>query len=101
VLNQLTTASQKAFGGVDVWIQVLSTYTTSWRGGQFHSPAALLLNRRLGEPQNQSGRRGEVKNLDPEDRSRAPFAICFHAGVPLGLFFEREDGGHMFLRNVG
>jgi hypothetical protein len=30
----------------------------------------------------------------------ALFATCFHAGFfLLGLFFESEDGGDMFLRN--
>jgi hypothetical protein len=28
-------------------------------------------------------------------------ATCFHAGFFLGLFFDPEDGGDMFLRNVG
>jgi hypothetical protein len=28
-------------------------------------------------------------------------ATCFHAGFLLGLFFDREAGGDMFLRNVG
>jgi hypothetical protein len=26
---------------------------------------------------------------------------CFHAGFLLGLFFDPEDGGDMFLRNFG
>jgi hypothetical protein len=28
-------------------------------------------------------------------------ATCFHAGFLLGLYFDPEDGGDMFLRNVG
>jgi hypothetical protein len=28
-------------------------------------------------------------------------ATCFHADFLLGLFFNSEDGGDMFLRNVG
>jgi hypothetical protein len=28
-------------------------------------------------------------------------AICFHASILLGLFFEPKNGGDMFLRNVG
>jgi hypothetical protein len=27
-------------------------------------------------------------------------ATCFHAGFLLGLFFDPEDGGDIFLRNV-
>jgi hypothetical protein len=27
-------------------------------------------------------------------------ATCFYAGFLLGLFFDPEDGGDMFLRNV-
>jgi hypothetical protein len=32
---------------------------------------------------------------------RALFATCFHAGFLLGLFFDVEDGGNMFLRKIG
>jgi hypothetical protein len=32
--------------------------------------------------------------------SRARLAIYFHRGFLLGLFFDPEDGGDMFLRNV-
>jgi hypothetical protein len=30
----------------------------------------------------------------------AQLATCFHAGFLLGLFFDPEDGGDMFIRNV-
>jgi hypothetical protein len=33
--------------------------------------------------------------------SRALLATCFQSGFLLGLFFDPEDGGDMFLRNVG
>jgi hypothetical protein len=33
--------------------------------------------------------------------SRALLATCFHSGILLGLFFVPENGGDMFLRNVG
>jgi hypothetical protein len=32
---------------------------------------------------------------------RALFAICFHSGILCGLFFNPEDGGDIFFRNVG
>jgi hypothetical protein len=28
-------------------------------------------------------------------------ATYFHADFLLGVFFDPEDGGHMFLRNIG
>jgi hypothetical protein len=38
-------------------------------------------------------------SMKPE--SRALLAICVHAGFLLDLFLGPEDGGDMFLRNVG
>jgi hypothetical protein len=32
---------------------------------------------------------------------RLQLATCFHVGFLLGLFFDPEDGGDMFLQNVG
>jgi hypothetical protein len=32
---------------------------------------------------------------------KALLATCFDAGFLLGLFFDPEDGGDIFLRNVG
>jgi hypothetical protein len=29
------------------------------------------------------------------------FSTCFHTGFLLALFFDPEDAGNMFLRNVG
>jgi hypothetical protein len=34
-------------------------------------------------------------------RFEALFATCFHTGLLLCLFFEPEDRGNIFLRNVG
>jgi hypothetical protein len=34
-------------------------------------------------------------------RARNQLATCFRAGSLLGLFFDCEDGGDMFFRNVG
>jgi hypothetical protein len=31
----------------------------------------------------------------------ATLTTCVRAGLLLGLFFDREDGGKMFFRNVG
>jgi hypothetical protein len=30
-----------------------------------------------------------------------PLATCFNAGFLLGIFFDPEDGGDIFLRNIG
>jgi hypothetical protein len=46
---------------------------------------------------------GGKYRLHIQDRkiSSALFATCFHAGLLLGLFYDREDGGYMFLQNFG
>jgi hypothetical protein len=36
-----------------------------------------------------------------EENRRCLLAACFHAGFLVGLFFDHEDGGNMFLRNFG
>jgi hypothetical protein len=35
------------------------------------------------------------------DISQALLGTCFQAGFLLGSFFDPEDGGDMFFRNVG
>jgi hypothetical protein len=37
----------------------------------------------------------------PSSRSKKKLITCFHAGVSLVIFFDPEDRGDMFLRNVG
>jgi hypothetical protein len=32
---------------------------------------------------------------------KALLAACFHTGFLLGLFFNPEDGGDVFLQNIG
>jgi hypothetical protein len=36
-----------------------------------------------------------------ETSVKAMLTTCSHAGFSLGLFFDPEDGGDMFFRNVG
>jgi hypothetical protein len=40
------------------------------------------------------------KSIDVSEEHVALLATCFHAGFLLGLFFEPENGGDMFLWNV-
>jgi hypothetical protein len=61
-----------------------------------HSP--LKVNRRFGGTWrlHLQGRRISQARNQP-----ALLATCFHAGVVLDLFFDLEDGGDIFIRNVG
>jgi hypothetical protein len=36
-----------------------------------------------------------------KNTSPAILSACFHVDVLFGLFFDYEDGGDMFLRNIG
>jgi hypothetical protein len=51
-----------------------------------------LTFRRNMLPQSSRSRKKRSKNL---------LGTCLYGGFLLGLFFDSEDGGDMFLRNVG
>jgi hypothetical protein len=42
-----------------------------------------------------------LASIEAKQKTRDLLANSFHAGFLLGLFFDPEDGGDMFLRNVG
>jgi hypothetical protein len=42
-----------------------------------------------------------MRKILTESKSKALLATCFHAGFLLGLFFDHEDEGNVFPRNVG
>jgi hypothetical protein len=44
---------------------------------------------------------GRISRARNQRESRALLGTCFHAGFLLGVYFNPEDGGKMFLRNVG
>jgi hypothetical protein len=45
------------------------------------------------------GIRGDEVYKEKEKEEKALLAICFHPGFLIGLFFDPEDGGDMFLLN--
>jgi hypothetical protein len=67
-------------GGYEVYY--LLGYNTVW---SVESPPAFRRN--ISPPSSGSNKRRLV--------------TCFHTGILLDLFFDLEDGGNMFLRNVG
>jgi hypothetical protein len=63
-----------------------------------------LQGRRTGQVRNrhEAGSRQSLLNvMNAYERFSGDFACCsIHAGILLGLPFDREEGGCMFLRNV-
>jgi hypothetical protein len=41
---------------------------------------------------------GQLSSIESKWHVESPLATCFHDGF--GLFFDPEDGGDMYLRNV-
>jgi hypothetical protein len=74
------------FAGFEVLTAVVMNSTIFW---DITPCSPLRVNRRFGG------------TYGLHLQSRALLATFFHAGFLLGLFFDPEDGGDMFLRNVG
>jgi hypothetical protein len=77
--------------GFEVLTAVVMNITIFW---DITACGPLRVNRRFGTAYRL--------HLHGRKISRAAvLATCFHAGFLLDIFFDPEDGGDMFLRNVG
>jgi hypothetical protein len=81
--------------GFEVLTEVVMKSTIFW---DITPCSPLSVNRRFGETYrlHLQGRKNKLSK-----KSAWKLATCFHAGFLLSLFFDPEDGGHMFLRNFG
>jgi hypothetical protein len=81
--------------GFEVLTAVFMKSTIFW---DISPCSPLEVNRRFGgtRPLHLQGWRISWAGNQRESRW-----LCFHAGFLLGLFFNPEDGGNMFLRNFG
>jgi hypothetical protein len=61
----------------------------------------LRVNRRFGGTYRLHLQCRKTSRAWNQSESRWQAELCFHAGFLLGLFFDPEDRGDMFLRNVG
>jgi hypothetical protein len=68
------------------------------------TPCTLLkVNRRFGGTYRRHLRGQRVSQANKQAGSKLASRACYlpHAGFLLGLLFDPEDGGDMFLQNVG
>jgi hypothetical protein len=76
--------------------RISCSHRSDYKGSNFwiiEQCSSLKVNRRFG-------RTGPL-HLHCRRRSLVLFATFYHADFSLGSFFDREDGGDMFHRNVG
>jgi hypothetical protein len=82
--------------GLEVLIAVVTKSSSFWDISLCCSP--LKVNRRFGRTYPLHFQVRRIRRT--RHRLVALFAICFQAGIFVCLFFDPENGGNMFLRNV-